>query len=63
MKEVSRKIIIVVVSFIILIGLLILSGLLWDNLESKDLQLIMRIVSALIIGYGIGSIVGEFWDS
>ena len=63
MKNVSRKIIIVIVSFIIIIGLLILSNLLWANLESEDSELIMRAVSALIIGLAIGRIAGEFWDS
>ena len=58
-----RKVLLVLASFAVLVSLLFLSKLLWKNLESKDLQLIMLVVSALVIGYGVGSIAGIFWDS
>ncbi len=63
MREVLRKIIIIIISFIIIGGLLILNNLLWHNIESKDLQLVMRSVSALFIGLGIGKIAAAFWVS
>jgi len=58
----AKNIKVALIGLAIIICLLLLSNWTWSHLESKDLHFIMRVVSSLIIGVGVGIAIVPFFD-